>query len=52
MLTKESLTIKRFLDKQPRGKGSLEYRKLYNFLEKKEVFTICSQNLKTETCGV
>jgi hypothetical protein len=40
MLTKESLTIKRFLDKQPRGKGSLEYRKLYNFLEKKEVYDI------------
>ena len=40
MLTKESLTIKRFLDKQPRGKGSLEYRKLYNFLEKNEVYDI------------
>ncbi len=40
MLTKESLTIKRFLDKQPSGKGSLEYRKLYNFFTNKKIYDI------------
>ena len=49
MLTKESFLIKQFLDKKPSGKGSPEYRNVYNFLRKVKLYDIHVKNIEEKT---